>query len=193
MNDSDLTRRGDHGSSGPPTTSPPAFATGTRGSRLRTAVGSREPWHPARTRAPVGRCAVRPHRPAGGGRSRPNSAPPSGSSPVPSEHHVGGRRAPNGRSWAVTCSTAATRPGTAAPSSSARAATTRSLRRRARPDRAGDAALHEPHIPRLALLVRLPAGDGDERVGAVRGVARAGLRAGPVGAGGRRAAQGLRA
>ena len=37
-------------------------------------------------------------------------------------------------------------------------------RRLQRPDRAGDGALHEPDVPRLALLVRLPAADGEHPV-----------------------------
>ena len=76
--------------------------------------------------------------------------------------------------WAVTCSTPAAR-------AAAWNRSTHHLRRERhdavlgcrvsggpeRPDRASDAALHEPDVPRLALLVRLAPADGDEHPVAV--------------------------
>ena len=102
-----------------------------------------------------------------------SSAPPSGTSSscppasrrssTPPTRQL--RRQTDTAEWAVTrASTPAPPPGTAAPSSAARAATTRSLGPRARrgaqrPEGVGDVALHEPHVPRLALRVRFPAAD----------------------------------
>ena len=85
--------------------------------------------------------------------------------------------------WAVTCST----PGGAGrrlelqPHHLRRERHDAVLGRRAhrgpqRPDRAGDGTLHEPDVPRLALLVRLPAADGDQHPVAVGRVVDVGLR-----------------
>ena len=93
--------------------------------------------------------------------------------------------------WAVMCSTPAARAAAwnRSPTIFGESGTTRSagaglaaarsvrtadavLRRRVRggserPDGSGAAALHEPDVPRLALLVRLPAADGDQHPVAV--------------------------
>ena len=117
---------------------------------------------------------------------RPSSARPSGSS-------SSSRRA--SRRWSTPSGSSAPTPVRPAPSGRLRRSTPAALaavrkpqphhlrrerhdlviRRRARggperPDGAGDAGLHEPHVLRLALLVRLAAADGDEDPVAVGGV-----------------------
>ena len=94
--------------------------------------------------------------------------------PVPRQHHVGRRRppasaltpdrhGPSGRSPRSTPAARAAawnrRPTICGESGTTRSSGPRARRSAQRPDGVGDVALHEPHVPRLALRVRLPAAD----------------------------------
>ena len=76
--------------------------------------------------------------------------------------------------WAVTCSTPAARAAAwnRSPTNFGESGATRSAGPWGRggpqgPDRAGDTALHEPDVRRLALLVHLAPADGDQHPAAI--------------------------
>ena len=99
-------------------------------------------------------------QPARRGRALPGRRGRGGqaaSRPIDAPRLVSSDASPTRPEWAVTCSTPAARAAAWEPQP-------HHLRRERRggpehPDRACDAALHEPDVPRLALLVRLPAAD----------------------------------